>query len=185
MHVGGPHAGTWHDFENDESGGVLDLVEKERRCDRAGAIRWLESEKLIPAQADRRYPSSNLGKAAQAPPERRSTAPTSTPARTDENRQATVYAGKLWAEAVPADDGPGRIYLANRWVWPAVHVDETPPLPAEVVRWLSRKDAFHIRDPRTGKGLWLPETAAGALVFAITDAAESVCGAAGSADRGR
>ena len=47
-------------------------------------------------------------------------------------------------------------------------------MPAEVVRWLSRKDAFHIRDPRTGKGLWLPETAAGALVFAITDAAGKV-----------
>ena len=80
----------------------------------------------------------------------------------------------MWAEGVPADHGPGRAYLAGRWVWPGADVDGAPPLPAAAVRWLPRKAAAPIRDPRTGKGLWLPETAAGALLVAFTDAAGEV-----------
>ena len=34
VHVGGERAGTWHDFEAGEGGGVLDLVARECNCDR-------------------------------------------------------------------------------------------------------------------------------------------------------
>lgn len=39
--------GVWHDHEAKEGGGVLDLVMRERGCDKAGALDWLEGEGLI------------------------------------------------------------------------------------------------------------------------------------------
>lgn len=36
--------GVWHDKEANEGGGVLDLVARERRCDRRGAHQWLQDE---------------------------------------------------------------------------------------------------------------------------------------------
>ncbi|WP_324742076.1 AAA family ATPase [Tsuneonella sp. CC-YZS046] len=39
--------GVWHDKEANEGGGVLDLVMRERGCDKAGALAWLEGEGLI------------------------------------------------------------------------------------------------------------------------------------------
>ncbi len=100
-------------------------------------------------------------------------APSSTPAHTKKDRQAMAYAGRLWAAGIPADDTPGRVYLARRWVWPGLDVDGAPPLPADVVRWLSLKAAKATLDP-TGKPLCLPKSVAGALMFAFTDAAGNV-----------
>lgn len=39
--------GVWHDKEANIGGGVLDLVMRERGCDKAGALAWLEGEGLI------------------------------------------------------------------------------------------------------------------------------------------
>lgn len=39
--------GVWHDKEANEGGGVLALVMREKGCDKAGALGWLESEGLI------------------------------------------------------------------------------------------------------------------------------------------
>lgn len=47
VHVDGERAGTWHDFEAGEGGGVLDLVRRERRCDTAAALAWLDVEGFI------------------------------------------------------------------------------------------------------------------------------------------
>ena len=47
VHVDGERAGTWHDFESGEGGGVLDLVKRERRCDTAAALAWLDVEGFI------------------------------------------------------------------------------------------------------------------------------------------
>ena len=44
VHVGGGRAGTWRDHEAGEGGGVLDLVKRERRCDTAAALAWLDAE---------------------------------------------------------------------------------------------------------------------------------------------
>ena len=177
VHVGGDRAGRWKDHESGDAGGVLDLIERERGCDRAASMEWLEGERLIPAKSDRRRrrtgaaPTGPPAKAAQKPGERLFADSTSTPARTDEDRQKIAYAGRIWNAGVPADDTPGRIYASmTRWVWPGVEVTESPNLP-EAVRWLSRETA-QVRDPETSKPLlWLPPGAAGALLFAFTDAA--------------
>lgn len=51
--------GAWFDNEAKEGGGVLDLIMREERCDKAGAISWLEREGLIEprlsANDDRRF----------------------------------------------------------------------------------------------------------------------------------
>ena len=39
--------GTWNDFEAGEGGGVLALVMREERCDKAGALAWLEQQGFL------------------------------------------------------------------------------------------------------------------------------------------
>ncbi len=45
--------GCFHDKEANEGGGTLDLIMRERRCDIAGALRWLEDAGLKKRQSDR------------------------------------------------------------------------------------------------------------------------------------
>lgn len=183
VHVGGSGGlvGTWTDFESGDRGGVLDLIERELNCDKGAAMTWLRGKGLIIPSEDRRggtrAPRSSLRtRASQTAPQRRPPRPTPTPSRTEKDRQATAYAGRMWARGVPADDTPGRTYLTERWVWPGLHVPGAPNLPAEVVRWVSRKTAAQTEPPATGKRLLLPKGAAGALMFAFTEAAGNVVG---------
>ena len=39
--------GTWSDFEAGEGGGVLALVMREERLDKAGALAWLETQGFL------------------------------------------------------------------------------------------------------------------------------------------
>ena len=67
----------------------------------------------------------------------------------------------LWAAAAPADDSPGRGYLAWRRAWPPAGTG--PNLPASV-RWLAR-EAAPARDV-AARWYGLPAGACGTLVFA-------------------
>lgn len=49
-------AGGFYDHEAKQGGGVLDLVMRERRCDKSGAVRWLTDEGLI--EASRGHPTT-------------------------------------------------------------------------------------------------------------------------------
>ena len=40
-------SGTWQDFENAESGGVIELVKREMNLDKAGALAWLEDQGFL------------------------------------------------------------------------------------------------------------------------------------------
>jgi len=46
--------GTWSDFEAGEGGGVLALVMREERLDKAGALAWLETQGLLSSLPNRR-----------------------------------------------------------------------------------------------------------------------------------
>ena len=70
-------------------------------------------------------------------------------------------ARRLWEAAAPADDSPGRAYLAARMAWPPAGIG--PDLPP-AVRWLPAS-ADPDRDP-TAKWYGLPASCAGALAFA-------------------
>ena len=43
--------GTWNDFESGEGGGVLALVMREERCDKSGALDWLQQHGFLRAVA--------------------------------------------------------------------------------------------------------------------------------------
>ena len=147
VHVGGDRRGTWRDHEADASGGTLALVEHLAQTDKAGALRWLESERLIDARD----------------PARRDPPPSSpAPAKRPSQRSATAdLAAGILGASVPADDTPARAYLAARWTWPPLGTG--PDLPA-TVRWIARSDV-PLQNGEHGPYNPLPATAAGAVVY--------------------
>ena len=157
VHVAGDHAGTWHDFEAEAGGGTLDLVRHKLGCDKAGALAWLEAERLIAPKSD----------AAARTAERRRPAGTRIPPNvarradgaTEPPRSKTAHLVRpILQRSVAADGTPASRYLAERGTWPA----SAGALP-EAVRWISRAglDSVLRRNP-------LPAAAAGALVYALT-----------------
>ena len=111
IHVDGPRAGTWKDFEGDNGGGVLDFLEHFLGLDHARAFAWLAGS-LSPQSSHRTI--HRPGPAADA-----------------KNRLNLVRA--LWAASVPiptSPDHPARRWLIRRKLWwPSL------PLPP-AVRWL-------------------------------------------------
>ena len=152
VHIEGEHPGTWHDFESDTGGGVLDLVRRERQCDQAGALDWLTGQGLLNGAAPR--PLQNRH-AAPATARR-----TPKPVNSDQAARRT-FAGRLWAAAIPGDNHPPQLYLAGRLVWPPDGIG--PGLPASV-RWLPR-GAVPI--DQSAKWYDVPAHAAGAIVYAF------------------
>ena len=137
-------AGTWKDFEQDEGGGVLDLVERERSTDKAGALDWLKQEGFLNGQPV-------LPPVGPAPAMR----------ETVKTGKSKSHPGRLWDAARFPGGTPARRYLSERFTWPPEGIG--PDLP-DSVRWLSREAA-----PRSDESLeWyrLPAAVAGAAVFA-------------------
>jgi len=70
-----PDKGTWFDFSRGEGGGVLDLVERARGCDRAAAVAWLREFAGVPdepmapgarrVRAERRHLAERHGEDAE------------------------------------------------------------------------------------------------------------------------
>ena len=114
VHVEGPRAGTWRDFEGGSGGGVLDFLEQFAGLDRAQALAWLPGR---PALLPRRR--------------------TSHPTRPDTDaRHRFDLARSRWASSKPiptSPDHPARRWLARRKLWwPSL------PLPPSV-RWLDAR----------------------------------------------
>ena len=162
VHVAGARAGTWRDYEADRSGGTLALIQHLLQCDRAGALRWLEAERLIP---DRRSAGSAPPPPAPPAPKPKPKPPSST---------AAVARGILEA-SMTADLAPARDYLAKRWCWPPYGVG--PDVPPSV-RWLPQEripevPRWHLQRDGAERRLRLPPDdpdAAGFVVF-VLDAA--------------
>ena len=148
VHVGGEACGTWHLFDGGKSGGVLGLVEHVNGCDKAGALRWLVDNRLIPPTSGAAAPAARRPAPPPKPPA--TLAPAPKPSRT------APVAAAIIAASVPADDTPARVYLASRWTWPPTGIG--PNLPA-AVRWCPARAV----PDRAG----LPAEAAGAVVFVL------------------
>ena len=115
-------AGTWKDFEQDEGGGVLDLVERERSTDKAGALDWLKQEGFLNGQTK-----------LQAIPNSQQREPDPLDNGKPQRKRAQV--SKLSAVSVSAENTPAQNYLARwRMVWPI----GGPALPGSV-RWIAAK----------------------------------------------
>ena len=114
VHVDGPRAGTWKDFEGDNGGGVLDFLEHFLGLDHARAFAWLAGS-LSPQSSHRTIHRPR-------------------PAADAKNRVNLVRA--LWAASVPiptSPDHPARRWLFRRKLW----WPELPLPPA--VRWMDAK----------------------------------------------
>ena len=183
VHVGGSGGlvGTWTDFESGDRGNVLALIRKGTQLRQRRGYGLAAPPRVNPlrgpARSDRDAsilpPHPGFPDCPSTPDPRGP--PRLLPAQKETARRQSTPAS-CGLRGVPADDTPGRTYLTERWVWPGLHVPGAPNLPVEVVRWVSRRIAAKTVDPRTGQRLWLPKGAAGALMFAFTEAAGNVVG---------
>ena len=155
VHVGGDAYGTWHDFEADDSGGTLGLVEHVLGCDRGAALRWLTDADLIAPRNGAPGPDRRASASATLQP----AAPTRSPKRRADPRPSRTapLADAILKASEQADDTPARSYLARGWTWPPADIG--PDLPA-AVRWCPAAAV-----PAEAR---LPAEAAGALVFRLT-----------------
>lgn len=143
-------SGTWDDFETQEHGNVLGLLQHLAGLDRPGALDWLRDRGHLPARrhgtGTRRQPPPNVVVYPEGPS--RPSAPT---ARGDRRSFAfdTAYAQRIWAgqtQSIPmSSDHPARLWLGNRNLWRAEF-----PLP-ESVRWLPA-ESRHFRGLHQGVG---------------------------------
>ena len=135
--------GTWNDFEAEEGGGVLALVMREQRLDKAGALSWLEQQGFL-----RRHGDSTI-----SPGNRRST---ESPYRAADQSGSTITPHRNPKETLrwirrqilpiaDAPDHPIRAWMRRRNLWR----DELPIPPS--LRWIPA-DASVFRRTRSGVG---------------------------------
>ncbi|MDE0311847.1 MAG: hypothetical protein OXI52_06245, partial [Caldilineaceae bacterium] len=141
--------GTWNDFEAGEGGGVLALVMREERLDRAGAIEWLAQQGFL-RKRDRSpsYPAPST--------QSRSIQSTGTPGRPADqhrnnltaeqrNRQTLTWIRSQVLPIADAPDHPVRAWMRRRNLWRA-----ELPLPPSL-RWIPA-DAPVFRGTHSGAG---------------------------------
>ena len=94
VHTIGPRRGGWYDFEYEEGGGVLDLIQHILETDKKGAVKWLRDNGLLkdddrdrwegPKPAPAAVVRALGGKIPPPPPSPRlAPAPPTTPTRAD------------------------------------------------------------------------------------------------------
>jgi len=118
VHVNGNRRGSWWDFESNEGGGVLDLIDRECRCGRAGAMRWLREHGII----------ENTGESGgfSCPKPRSRPAPRHTSRPAARRRKDTrAFALRIWDAARPLAGTVAEAYLEVRGVG---HVASAPAL---------------------------------------------------------
>ena len=139
-------SGRWQDFENAESGGVIELVQREMRVDKAGALRWLEQQGFLSGQdksGDFRATSGKTNSAGSpyspanrasstVPPERR-------------GKETLRWLRRQILPISDAPDHPIRKWMRRRNLWR----DEMPLPPS--LRWIPF-DAPVFRGTHSGIG---------------------------------
>ena len=138
--------GTWNDFEAGEGGGVLALVMREERLDKAGAIEWLAQQGFL-----RKQDSSPIYTTYSAQ-RRSSRSPHSPAGQTNNNltpeqrnRQTLSWIRSQVLPIADAHDHPVRAWMRRRNLWRA-----DLPLPPSV-RWIPA-DAPVFRGTHSGAG---------------------------------
>jgi len=138
--------GTWNDFEAGEVGGVLTLVMREERLDKAGALAWLEQHGFLRKQ-DRSptyttYPTQRRSSRSPHSPAGQTNI-TLTPEQ--RNRQTLAWIRSQVLPIADAPDHPVRAWMRQRNLWRA-----ELPLPPSL-RWIPA-DAPVFRGTHSGAG---------------------------------
>ena len=103
VHIAGPYAGRFRDHEAGQSGGVLDLVQRECGGNRCEAWAWLCAHSFLSGQsapARQRHPGAVLTHSTGA----------------DLSRNKRAHAHQLWEEARPLRGSLAEAYLHGRGV---------------------------------------------------------------------
>ena len=138
--------GAWSDFEAGEGGGVLALVMREERLDKAGALAWLEQHGFLRRQRDNATYTTY-------PAQRRSTRSPHSPAGQATSTRAPDHRGRetlrwIRSQVLPVADDPDhpiRAWMRRRNLWrPEL------PLPPSL-RWIP-SDAPVFRGTHSGIG---------------------------------
>ena len=139
-------SGTWNDFESGEGGGVLALVMREERCDKAAALEWLQQHGFLRPRVAYAPQTGNSAKFAlsqstnRATNQRRSTRPPE-----QERRDTLRWIRSQVLPIADAKDHPVRAWLARRNLWrPEL------PLPPSL-RWIPA-DSPVFRRTHSGSG---------------------------------
>ena len=138
--------GTWNDFESGEGGGVLALVMREERCDKTGALEWLQQHGFLRRIAE--Y-APEAGRSAQSSlsqsPERAASQHRNIRTQERDRRDTLRWIRSQVLPIADAKDHPVRAWLARRNLWrPEL------PLPPSM-RWIA-SDAPVFRKTHSGAG---------------------------------
>ena len=138
--------GTWNDFESGEGGGVITLIMREARLDKAGALKWLEQQGFMRKQDNRALRNNLLSRGNYTVPFRKLRTQSDGIKTAQQNQNETLH----WIrnQILPVEDAPGhpiRAWMRRRNLWrPQV------PLPPSL-RWMPA-DAPVFRDSHSGAG---------------------------------
>ena len=138
--------GTWNDFEAGEGGGVLKLVMREERLDKAGAIEWLEQQGFLRKQ-DRNpsYPAPSAQSRSTQSPGRSADQQRNALTPEQRNRQTLSWIRSQVLPIADAPEHPVRAWMRRRNLWRA-----ELPLPPSL-RWIPA-DAPVFRRTHSGAG---------------------------------
>ena len=110
--------GTWNDFEAGEGGGVLALVMREERLDKAGALAWLEQQGFLRRRTE---VGTNAGYPPQSKPAR---SPDSAANQRDSSRtpvrgpkETLLWIRRQILPIADAPDHPIRAWMHRRNLW--------------------------------------------------------------------
>ena len=138
--------GTWNDFESGEGGGVLALVMREERLDKAGAMAWLEQHGFLSGRGRIGAYGSGSGKSiARESPYSPANQGSSTMTPDRDPRETLRWIRQQILPIADAHDHPIRAWMRRRNLWR----DELPLPPS--LRWIPA-DAPVFRRTHSGAG---------------------------------
>ena len=141
--------GTWSDFRTGEGGGLLSLVMREERLDKAGAVAWLESHGFLTRSPEpsgsRRYGPVSSEVVAEGAAHSRAIEGSAAMTNDRRGTDAVRWIMSQMQPIVDAPDHPIRRWMAKRNLW-------RPELPLPVSpRWIPA-DARVFRGSHSGIG---------------------------------
>ena len=138
--------GTWNDFEAGDGGGVLALVMREERLDKAGAIEWLGQQGFLRKQdGSPSYPAHSTQSRSAQSTSRSADQHRNTLTPEQRNRQTLSWIRSQVLPIADAPDHPIRAWMRRRNLWRA-----ELPLPPSL-RWIPA-DASVFQGTHSGAG---------------------------------
>ena len=144
------NSGMWKDFYTDDTGGVLDMLERELGLDRRGSMKWLNTEGLIPETEDRRPVQEHVERPVESVADVVESIPgvSAVPTGAATSGRGAELVNAALSESFPVPDNPNhpaRLWAAKHHAWRS-----DLPFP-KGARWLPERASF-FRSMHQGAG---------------------------------